>query len=169
MILKPDPEKEIECYVDADLAGGWNQEEVKDPDSVIYRTGYVITNANFPIILVSRLQTEIALSTTEAEYIALSQVMRDILPFVSLTKDIEFLLKLQGDTPTILCSLFEKPVTVHEDNQGMTALTFSPQIQPRMKHIAIKYHHFRSFVANGDVDIKHVDTKEQIADFLRSR
>ena len=73
MILKPDPEKEIECYVDADLAGGWNQEEVKDPDSVIYRTGYVITNANFPIILVSRLQTEIALSTTEAECIALYQ------------------------------------------------------------------------------------------------
>ena len=35
-----------------------------------------------------------------------------------------------------------------------------------MKHIVIKYHHFQSFVANGDVEIKHVDTKEYIADIF---
>ena len=39
-------------------------------------------------------------------------------------------------------------------------------MRPHMKHIAIKYHHLCSFVANGDVDIKHVDTKEHIADIF---
>ena len=95
--------------------------------------------------------------------------MRDVLPFVSLMKEIDFVLKLRGDTPTVLCSLFEKPVmprTVYEDNQGVIVLEVYLQMQPCTKHIAIKYHHFRSFVVNGDVKIKHVDTKGQIADIF---
>ena len=43
LILKPDTEKGMECYMDADFAGGWNQEEGKDPLLVLYITGYVIT------------------------------------------------------------------------------------------------------------------------------
>ena len=39
-------------------------------------------------------------------------------------------------------------------------------MQPHTKHIAIKYHHLRSFVANGDVEIKNVDTKEHIKDIF---
>ena len=35
-----------------------------------------------------------------------------------------------------------------------------------MKHIAIKNHHFQSFIVNGDVDIKNVDNKEQIANIF---
>ena len=100
--MKPDTEKEIECYVDADFAGGWNQEEDKDPGLVLSRIGYVIIYANFPIIWVIRIQIEIALITMEAEYISLSQTMRDVLPFVSLIKEIQFLLNLQGYTLTVL-------------------------------------------------------------------
>ena len=44
--------------------------------------------------------------------------MRDVLPFVSLMKDIEFLLKLQGDNPTVLWSIKKNTVTVDKDNQG---------------------------------------------------
>ena len=65
-----------------------------------------------------------------------------------------------------MCSIFEKLVTVYEDNQGEIALVVSPQIQPRTKHITITYHHFRIFFVNGDVEIWHVDTKEQIADIF---
>ena len=57
--------------------------------------------------------------------------MRDVLTFVSLMKEIEFVLKLQGDSPTVLCSIFEKlviPVIVYEDNQGEIALAVYPQI-----------------------------------------
>ena len=69
--------------------------------------GYVITYANCPIIWVIRLQTEIAHSTTEAEYISLLKYMRYVLPLVSLVKGIELVLNIQGDTLTVLCSLFE--------------------------------------------------------------
>ena len=71
----------------------------------------------------------------EAECIAISQVMRYVLPFVSLMKEIDFVLNLQGDTPTVLCSIFENPVTFYGDNQGEISLKVSPQMQPCMKHI----------------------------------
>ena len=65
-----------------------------------------------------------------------------------------------------MCSLFENPVTVYKDNQGAIAVAVSLQIRPHTKHIAIKYHHFWTFVKNGDVEIKYVDTKEYIADIF---
>ena len=63
--------------------------------------------ANCPIVWLIRIQTEIALSTVEAYCIDLSQAMRDVLPFVSLMKDIELVLKLQ-ETPGQYCAVFSK-------------------------------------------------------------
>ena len=42
LIMKPDPEKGVECFVGAYFMGGWNQEEGKDPGLVLSRTGYII-------------------------------------------------------------------------------------------------------------------------------
>ena len=79
-----------------------------------------------------------------------------------------FVLELQWDNPKVLCGIFKNPGMVHEDNQGVIALIVDPQIWPCTKHIAIKYHHFRSFFAKGDVVIKHIDTKGIISDILWS-
>ena len=92
--------------------------------------------------------------------------MRDVLPFVILVKAIEFLIKLKGDTPTVLCILLNNSVPVHEYNQGAIVLAVDLKMRPRMKHIVIKYYHFRSFFANGDIDIQYIDTKEHIPDIL---
>ena len=54
-----------------------------DPRACLSRTGYVIFYANCPIIWQSKLQTTIALSTTEAEYVALSMAMRDVIYFMN--------------------------------------------------------------------------------------
>ena len=162
--MKLDPEKEIECYVGANFSSWWNQEEINDPGLVLYRTGYGISYTKCPIIWVSRLQIEITISNTEAEYIASYPATRDALPFVSFMKEIQFVLKLQGDDPKVLCSMFENPVTDHEDNQGSVALVVAPQMRLCTEHIIINYHHFRSFVANSDIEIQDIDTKEQIAD-----
>ena len=81
--------------------------------------------------MASRTQTEIALITMEAEYIDIYQEMRYVLTFVSLMKEIEFVLKLQVDTMTVLCSLFENPitpVTVYTEDQGATILAVSLKI-----------------------------------------
>ena len=54
--------------------------------------------------------------------------MRDVLTFVSFMKEIEFVLKLQEDIMTVLCSVFKNPVTtvmVQEDNQGSIELAVS--------------------------------------------
>ena len=66
----------------------------------------------------------------------------------------------------MLCIIFEKSVTVHEENQGAIALAVAPQMRPHTKHTAIKYNHFRRFFANSYVKIKHVDTKEHIVDIF---
>ncbi len=80
LILKPTTELSLDMYVDADFAGRWHKEYAELCDSVLSRTGYVITFCGCPVTWSSKLQTEIALSTTESEYIALSTATRDILP-----------------------------------------------------------------------------------------
>ena len=75
MIYRPDITRGLECYVDADFAGVWKDGNHDSPESVLSRTGFVIMYAGCPITWGSKLQTEIAMSTTESEYIALSSAM----------------------------------------------------------------------------------------------
>ena len=55
---------------------------------------------------------------------------------------------------------------VFEDNNGAIELDKIPKMRPRKKYIAIKNHHFREFVLNGDATIEKVDAAEQEANFL---
>ena len=80
---KPDKSKSIDAFVDASFAGEWNKAWSDEPSSVMSRTGYMILYAGCPIIWCSKLQTEIALSTTESEYIALSNSLRDVIPLLA--------------------------------------------------------------------------------------
>jgi hypothetical protein len=73
IVYKPDTTKGLKCYVNADFASGWSQADSDNAENVFLCTGYIITYTSCPIHWVSCLQTEIALSTAEAEYIALSQ------------------------------------------------------------------------------------------------
>ena len=61
-------------YCDADFAGNWNRQyAMTDPAAAKSRSDWIISYANCPIIWASKLQTQVAFRTTEAEYIALSQ------------------------------------------------------------------------------------------------
>ena len=84
--FKPNPGAldHLECFVDADFAGNYCKEMQHDLVSVKSRTGCVIKYAGCPIHWFSCLQSEIALSTTEAEYIALSIAARELLPMREL-------------------------------------------------------------------------------------
>ena len=77
--FKPDLKKGVQCFVDADFAEGWAKADANNPDNVLSRTGFVIFYANCPLLWASRLQTEITLSTAEAEYVALSTAMREVI------------------------------------------------------------------------------------------
>jgi len=119
----------------------------------------VILFANCPVLWVSKLQTEVALSTTEAEYIALSQAMRDIIPMRALLSELTTLTRLTLGSTTTYSTIFE-------DNKGCVELANTPKMRPRTKHIALKYHHFRSHVASGDIKVRWIDTKHQLADIF---
>ena len=68
-------------------------------------------------------------------------------------------MEIQYQPPTVKCTLFE-------DNNGALKLATAPKMRPRTKHIALKYHHFRSFVQNNTISIQYVDTTRQIAEIF---
>jgi len=159
MIISPDRSKGLECYVDASFCEGWSSDAIVDPTNCYSRTGYVIRLFGCPIIWVSKLQTEITLSTTESEYVALSQAMRDIIPLLEVLNHIQKSIDVDIDQPVVRCTVFE-------DNQGALELAIAPKMRPRTRHIAVKYHHFREHVERGLIKIVYVDTKNQLADMF---
>jgi len=81
LILSPAKLITLDMYADADFAGMWNSNaEEQDPVHVKSHSGHVILLGNCPLLWSSKLQTEIACSTMEAEFIALSSAMRDLMP-----------------------------------------------------------------------------------------
>ena len=159
--------------MDADFARLWRFKEDQDPVCVKSRIGYVLTFGNCLVLWVSKLQTEIALSTLEAEYIALSQTMRNLLPMRSLLEEIGTKLKMDFANPTIMHS------TVFEDNNGALGLATSPRVTPRTKHIAVKMHFFKSYLRSSPcgtgsepnptmppLRIQRIDSAEQKADIF---
>ena len=105
IVFRPDLSRGLECFVDADFAGGWKDSEKDTPESVLSRTGFVIMFAGCPITWSSKLQTEIALSTTESEYIALSTSMREVIPFLNLMEEISGLFGIKREKPTFKCTV----------------------------------------------------------------
>jgi hypothetical protein len=158
--LKPNT-KGFECYVDASHAGDWKQSAaIEDPSTARSRTGYIILFAGYPIIWSSRIQTEIALSVTEAEYIALSSAAREILPLISLAKEAaEQRVISDTSAPIIRCKIFE-------DNIGAVEMANVPKMRPRTKHLNVKYHFFCQFVRKGILLVKHIAGEHQMADIL---
>ena len=111
----------LHCYADADFAGNYVKEHGNDPASVKSRSGFVILYAGCPIAWQSKLQTEVALSTTESEYISLSQATRTLLFLIELFKEI----KAQGFDFVFPTS--KVYATCFEDNSADGALKFKPR------------------------------------------
>jgi hypothetical protein len=123
---------ELDCYCDADFAGLYNVENHHDPICVKSRTGFCLTLGDCPAIC-------------------------ELIPMRALLfQEVRDALKLKCTQPTILHS------TVFEDNNGALALATSPKMTPRTKHIAVKYHHFRSKIGpDKGIIIQRIDTNEQ--------
>ena len=157
----PDNNRDVEWFVDADFAGIWTKEDVRNPVNVLSRTGYVIFYYGCLVVYCSKLQTEISLSTAEAEYIALSQSTREVIPLVNMLKEVKPYMKLDIKPSQMCC-------TINEDNTSCITMAESQRFTPRTKHISLKYHWFRAHLngPNKLLDIKYVNTKEQTADIL---
>jgi hypothetical protein len=146
MTLRPTKNLSLNMFVDVDFAGRWHKEYSELRDSALSRTGYVITFCGCPVIWASKLQSEIALSTTESEYNALSTATRDLLPLRRILADIEqfsFITLFPTKVVDHIVTPSLPPSKVFEDNNACIVLaTTNMQFKPRTKHISIKNHHF---------------------------
>jgi hypothetical protein len=163
MIISPKPNLTLDLYVDADFAGLWNILDTDDPSTVRSRTGYVITLGSVPVIWKSKLQTEIALSTCEAEYIAASQAMRELIPLIATLDAITSEMGISRDPTTTISSLWE------DNEAALTIMTNHinglPKLSPRTRHIACKYHWFLGKLGKNII-AKKIHTKQQKADIF---
>ena len=115
-----------------------------------------------PVEWKSRLQTDIATSTMEAEYSALSMALRAAIPLMEVCK---YIVKNFGVTRGTLVTF---KATVHEDNMGALRLAgLEPgRHTPRSKFYAIKMHWFRSWLKPRQVELKYIESKFQKADMF---
>jgi hypothetical protein len=168
--LHPTKDFSLNMYVDADFAGLWHQEFSALRENVLSRTGYIITYCNCPIHWASKLQSEIALSTTESEYIALSMATRELIPLRRLLLELNQYSYIHAPLP----HQFNTTKTTHlatshiyEDNQACVVLaTSDQQSKIRTKHIAIKWHHFKDQIRLGHIKIVKVESSANWADIL---
>jgi hypothetical protein len=131
------------AYADSDWAS--------NPDDRRSTTGYMVKLANGVFSWNSRAQKTVALSSTEAEYMSLSDTSRQIVWIRSLFKE---------------CGYQLKPIPLCGDNQGSIFMASNPVQEKRIKHIDIRYHYIREVVQNKQVDLFFIDGAENPADMF---
>lgn len=138
----------LTAYCDADWAG-----DLSDRKST---SGILIKcNPNdSPIQWRTIRQQSVALSSCEAEYMALAACIQEML----YVKFVFFTIGYKSDS--VKCPL------VYSDNQGCIALAKNPLMNRRSKHIDIKYHFLRDIVAKGEVELAYLCTDRMPADVL---
>jgi hypothetical protein len=134
----------ISGYCDSDYAG-----DIATAKSTL---GWIFYIAGGPISWKSKLQSIIAQSTTEAEYIAIN----------SATKEAVFIKQLM----TELGAYSQAKFPIYTDNEGALALAKNPVFHERTKHIAVKYHYIRQLIEEGIIDLVYINTKGQKSDGL---
>lgn len=145
MCIMYSPTEEYLCgYSDANWAG--------DLDDRRSTTGNLFMLANGPVSWLSKKQATVALSTSEAEYIALS----------SATQEVVWLRRLLCD----VSELDQGPTVIYEDNQGTIALAKNPVSHSRTKHIDIRHHFIREATESEIIIVEYCPTKEMLADML---
>jgi len=160
IVFEPDSSS-LELWCDEDFSGNWREDTAHlDRSTAKSRTGYIVKYAGCPLTWASKMQTETALSTTEAEFIALSEGLRTVIPIMSLLEEMqEQGVNITKSQASIKCKVFE-------DNAGALTIATLPKIRPRTKYINTKYWHFREHMEQGKIVLLPVSTKDQIADIL---
>src|SRR5271169_1504954 len=139
------PPVKLTGLTDADWAGDVNTRRST--------TGYVVMLNNGAIAWRSKRQVTVALSTTEAEYMALAEATKELKWMW------QFLTELgqgPGEEATVLCT----------DNQGAIALTKNPISHAKSKHIDIHHHFVRDAVMDKIIWLQYIPTEDMTADSL---
>jgi hypothetical protein len=133
----------VQGYVDADFAG--------DQDTRRSTTGYIYTMGSTAVSWVSRLQKLVTLSTTEAEYVAVTEAAKEMIWLKGFLEELG--LKQEN------CVLFS-------DSQSAIHLAKNPVFHARTKHIDLRYHFIRSLLEDGDLLLEKILGDRNPADML---
>jgi hypothetical protein len=146
LLFKYEDEKNegLIAYADSDWAN--------DLVERLSASGYVVLLHGTPISWSSGLQSVVALSSCEAEYVALSECCRELA----------YLRQLMA----FLREPVKGPITIYEDNKGAIDLTNNPVHHKRTKHIDVKYHYIRVEQTSGRVDVTKIHTDDNRADIM---
>ncbi|KAG2876312.1 Retrovirus-related Pol polyprotein from transposon TNT 1-94 [Phytophthora cactorum] len=145
--FKPGDNIDFRGYSDADWAG-----DLADRKST---SGYTFMLTGAPVSWGSKKQSSVSLSTSEAEYIALSLAIQEGKWIHRLLCEI---LAATNETGPKL--------KIREDNQSCIKMTKNPVNHGRAKHIDIKYHHIDNEVKLGEVKLEYCETSVMLADIM---
>ena len=134
----------VTIFIDADYAN-----DISDRRSI---TGYLSLINDSPVSWTSKKQQTVALSSTEAEYMAASEGVREALWTRRLLQELSY--------------VFHAPLTIREDNNSTIHISQNPIHHARTKHIDVRHHFIRECVQSGDVQMTHIPTQDQLADIL---
>jgi hypothetical protein len=114
--------------------------------------GYVFTLSGGAISWSSKLQSRVAHSSTEAEYIGLGHAMKEGVHICEQLDELGF------PTPS--------PMRLFGDNQGANALAHNPRFHERSKHILRSEHIAREYVEDGKFVVEYIPTNDMVADIM---
>ena len=115
-------------------------------------SGYIFTLGGAAIAWASRKQQSVALSATEAEYIASSAAAQEAIYLQNLLNEIGIVQK--------------KPTIIFQDNKGSIAMARNFMTTQRSKHIEIRYHFIRECIEKEMINVEYLSTQDQLADIF---
>lgn len=129
-------------HADADWAG--------DLEGRKSTTGYLFKIFGCVVSWTTRKQSTVALSSTEAEFVALCEAAKEGVWLVSLLEDLSFQ---------------KSAFTIFEDNQSCIRLTTKFE-HKRLKHVDVKFNYIKDLITDNVLKVMYVDTNNQVADIL---
>ncbi|KAH9722802.1 hypothetical protein KPL70_006847 [Citrus sinensis] len=134
---------EVAGFVDSDFAG--------DIDKRRFITGFVFTMSGGAISWKASLQSVVALSTTEAQYIALTEAVKEAIWLRGLISELGFK---------------QKTVTISSDSSSAIELSKNPKYNERTKHINVRLHFIREEISSGVVSVVKIPFEVNLDDML---
>jgi len=132
-------------YVDSD----WGGNEIDRKST----TGYLFKMFDLNLICWNtKRQNAVAASSTEAEYMALFEAVREALWLKSLISGVNIKIK--------------NPIKIYDDNQGCISIANNPSCHKRAKHIDIKYNFAREQIESNTICLEYISTENQLADIF---
>jgi len=145
LVFKKNVTGKQECirYIDSDYVG--------DLDKCRSKTGYVFILSQAPVSWRSTLQSIVTLSTIEAEYMAMTEAIKEAIWLQRLLND----LGTDHDLLKIICNIM-----------SAIYLTKNQVYHVRTKHIDVKFHFIREILDKGDIEVQKIHTKKNPANML---